>query len=316
MAPQVALASYGDPTRASEFVFNKIVVGDALSHLSAIKRADLFDVVIADPPYNIGKNFGACSDDMRLESYVAWSLRWLKECLRLLKPGKPLYVYGYGEILAHIAVHFPLTQQRQLIWHYTNKAVPSAKFWQRSHEVILCLWKGKRSAINIDDLRIPYTPSYVRCAGKTRKSMECRYNGKNRTTVYKAHPSGALPRDVLHYPALAGGAGRAERWFLCKTCDDVFAPQYLQDHQGHTILKHPTQKPIALSCQLIRSATHPGDSVLVPFCGSGTECVAARQLGVNYYSVELNEDYVRLAQERLSNVSSQQDRSFYVTNRH
>lgn len=305
MALQTTVASYADPIPTSALTLNQILVGDVLTHLSAIQHDALFDVAIADPPYNIGKDFGAYSDAMSIASYVAWSLRWLKECLRLLKPGKPLYVYGYGEILAHIAVHFPLTQQRQLIWHYTNKAVPSAKFWQRSHEVILCLWQGKRRAINIDDLRIPYTSNYVRCAGKTRKSMECRYNGKNRTTVYKAHPAGALPRDVLHYPALAGGAGRAERWFLCKTCDAVFAPHYLREHQSHTILKHPTQKPLALSRQLIRSATHSGGSVLVPFCGSGTECVAAQQLNVNYYATELNEDYARLARERLNNVASQ-----------
>jgi len=58
-------------------------------------------------------------------------------------------------------------------------------------------------------------------AGKIRKGTLGRFSKEGKKTIYKAHEAGALPRDVIKVPALAGGAGMAERWFLCKTCNDV-----------------------------------------------------------------------------------------------
>jgi len=46
----------------------------------------------------------------------------------------------------------------------------------------------------------------------------------------------------------------AERWFLCKTCNDVFEPLKLKEHLKHEIIKHPTQKPLELTRKLIKSA--------------------------------------------------------------
>lgn len=101
-------------------------------------------------------------------------------------------------------------------------------------------------------------------------------------------------------PALAGGAGMTERWFLCKTCDDVFPPNELKNHRDHEIIKHPTQKPLELTRKLIKSA-RPGKEgvVLVPFLGSGSECVVAKELEQNYIGFEINPDYVRIAKKWL-----------------
>lgn len=277
--------------------------GDALKELRKLKDGNSFDLVIADPPYNIGKDFGNDSDKRDLQDYVEWSLEWIDECLRLVRKGAPIYIYGFSEILAHVSVRLPLANQRWLVWHYTNKTVPSSKFWQRSHETILCLWKGNRPNLDIDSIRVPYTEAYKRCAGKVRKETKCRYSNKGIKTIYNAHPNGALPRDVLKYPALAGGAGYTERWFMCRTCSGVFAPEKLREHDGHDVLKHPTQKPLALSGQLILSVKNGGkEKVLIPFAGSGSECVAAKALGMDYYGIEINEDYVSLAKGWLRNV--------------
>ena len=110
---------------------------------------NLFDLVIADPPYNIGKDFGNTKDNQELPDYLQWCDRWIAECLRLVKSAAPIFIYGFPEILAHISVRYPLEKQKWLVWHYTNKAVPSLKFWQRSHESILCIWKEKKPQIRI-----------------------------------------------------------------------------------------------------------------------------------------------------------------------
>ncbi len=277
--------------------------GDVLKELRKIKREDCFDLVIADPPYNIGKDFGNKSDNRELADYVEWSLEWINECLRLVKPKAPVYIYGFAEILAHVAVRFPVESQRWLVWHYTNKTVPSLKFWQRSHETILCIWKGDRPNLEVDLIRVPYTETYKRCAGKIRRETKSRYGSKGKKTIYNAHPNGALPRDVLRHPALAGGAGYSERWFMCKTCSGVFSPKLLRKHNGHEVIKHPTQKPLVLAERLILSAKNGGrGKVLIPFVGSGSECVAAKMLGMDYHGIEINGDYIRLAKGWLKNV--------------
>ncbi len=280
---------------------SRLVCGDVVEVLAGLSDSCKFDVVIADPPYNIGKDFGETDDNMPLADYLDWTHRWLDECFRLLASGGIIYVYGFTEILARVAAHYPIEQQRWLVWHYTNKTTPSGRFWQRSHESILCLWSldGPRPNLEIDQIREPYTQAYMSNAGKSRASTASRFNGNRagKTTVYKAHEKGALPRDVLKVPALAGGAGASERWFLCRDCGDkVFPPSKINEHRGHELFKHPTQKPMQLTRRLIRSRIN-GDAgrALIPFAGSGSECVVARELGVDWLGIELNRFYVDFA---------------------
>ena len=96
----------------------------------------------------------------------------------------------------------------------------------------------------------------------------CRNSTKGKKTIYQAHPKGALPRDVLKVPALAGGAGYSERWFYCKDCNRLCFPNETEAHLEHNIIKHPTQKPAELTKKLITSATDSGGCLLIPFAGS------------------------------------------------
>ena len=141
----------------------------------------------------------------------------------------------------------------------------------------------------------------MKCAGKERRETYCRYSSKGRRTIYNAHANGALPRDVIKVPALAGGAGRSERWFVCRTCDDtLYPPDNLGQHPGHDILKHPTQKPMELTRRLILSRVNgSGGRVLVPFAGSGSECVVAQALGIDFIGIEINPEYARFARQWL-----------------
>jgi site-specific DNA-methyltransferase (adenine-specific) len=62
---------------------------------------------------------------------------------------------------------------------------------------------------------------------------------------------------------------------------------------------HPSQKPIALIKQLIESSSRKGDTVLDPFLGSGTTAAAAQELGRHWVGIEINPDYVKIAQQRI-----------------
>ena len=278
---------------------NKIILGDAVEELKKLPSESV-DIAIIDPPYNIGKDFGNNKDKRELNEYIAWSKEWINESIRVLKPTGTMFIYGFSEILAHLSVEIPINK-RWLIWHYTNKNVASLNFWQRSHESIICAWKDK-PIFNRDDVREPYTEGFLNgAAGKKRKATAGRFSNGEKETIYKAHERGALPRDVIKVPALAGGAGMTERWFLCKTCDDVFSPKELKNHREHDVVKHPTQKPLELTRKLIKSARPGKDGVvLIPFVGTGSECVAAKELEQKYIGFEINPDYIRIAEKWLS----------------
>jgi site-specific DNA-methyltransferase (adenine-specific) len=125
---------------------------------------------------------------------------------------------------------------------------------------------------------LAYTEGFLQgAAGKERTATKGRFSKGDKTTTYNAHPNGALPRDVIKIPALAGGAGMNER------------------------VNHPTQKPIALCEKLLRSCKQPNTEgyVLIPFAGSGSECVAAKKLGLPFVATEINPEYIQLINDRL-----------------
>lgn len=63
---------------------------------------------------------------------------------------------------------------------------------------------------------------------------------------------------------------------------------------------HLTIKPLECCVKHIAHVMKPGDTVLDPFCGSGTSLVAAKQLGLNYIGFEINSEYYKIAKDRLS----------------
>ncbi len=71
--------------------------------------------------------------------------------------------------------------------------------------------------------------------------------------------------------------------------------------------KHPAVFPTYIVQELIKLLSKQGDIVLDPFCGSGTTCVAAKTLNRNYLGIEINPEYVELAEERLADNDLQQE---------
>jgi site-specific DNA-methyltransferase (adenine-specific) len=261
---------------SDELELNKIYNEDCIVGMKKIKDESV-DIIICDPPYNIGKDFGNDSDKQKMDDYLVWCDTWITESLRILKPHGTLYIYGFSEILAFIRTRVSCNV-KWLVWHYTNKVTPSLNFWQRTHESILCCYKEK-PIFNRDDVREPYTETFLKnAAGKVRKATVGRFSNGDKETTYTAHADGALPRDVIKIPALAGGAGKKER------------------------VNHPTQKPLNLCDTLIKASLNKSSStvLVVPFVGSGSECVSAKKNNIHYIGFEINSDYVTIANQRLT----------------
>lgn len=282
--------------------WNKIHNMDCIYGLKKLED-NCADIIIIDPPYNIGMNFGNNSDNMPLNEYRIWAKQWIDECLRILKPTGTIYIYGFSEILAHISTLVNINKQRWLVWHYTNKNVPSLHFWQRSHESILCIWKDK-PIFNRDDVREPYTENFLKnSAGKTRNATKSRFSKGDKETIYMAHPNGALPRDVFNISTLAGGAALTQRAMYCKNCKKLVFPKERKQHETHNLIVHPTQKPLILTEKLIKASKpqNTNFNVVIPFVGSGSECFITKIYGGNYIGFEINPDYVLLAEHFINN---------------
>lgn len=252
-----------------------IFTEDSLLWLKKIKNNSI-DFIFADPPYNINK-----ADWDKFESqekYIHWSLEWIREASRILKPTGSLYVCGFSEILAdlkHPAMRF-FSGCRWLIWHYKNKANLGSD-WGRSHESILHLRKTNSFIMNVDDVRVPYGEHTLKYPDRLQAESSQYSNGKKSSSIWTPNPLGAKPKDVIEIPTTCNGMGE-------KT-------------------KHPTQKPEELLRKIVLASSKPGDLVLDPFSGSGTTLVAAAQLGRKWIGCDMNAEYNSWAINRLDNIT-------------
>jgi site-specific DNA-methyltransferase (adenine-specific) len=71
--------------------------------------------------------------------------------------------------------------------------------------------------------------------------------------------------------------------------------------------QHTAVYPLYIIQELVKLLSNNGDVVLDPFCGSGTTCVAAKNLGRNYLGIEINPEYVALSEERINRANNYEE---------
>ena len=265
-----------DPQRPTLFYAHpngEIWLGDAIVWLRSLPDESV-DLVFADPPYNIKKAEWDSFESQ--QEYVAWSLQWIEQAARVLKPAGTLYVCGFSEILADLRLPASRFFQgcRWLVWHYRNKA-NLGRDWGRSHESILHLRKSKRFTLNIDQVRIPYGNHTLKYPDHPQAETS-QYGGNGEGRLWRPHPRGAKPRDVLEIPT---------------TCNGM-----------HEKTPHPTQKPEELLRKIVLASSNPGDMIIDPFLGSGTTAVTAEQLGRRWKGCDLSIEYCQWAAQRIESV--------------
>lgn len=250
----------------------EIWVGDAIVWLRSLE-SETVDLIFADPPYNIKKAEWDSFESQ--EAYVRWSLQWIEQAARVLKPTGTLYVCGFSEILADVKL--PATRFfkgcRWLVWHYKNKANLGSD-WGRSHESLLHFRKSKQFTLNVDDVRIPYGRHTLKYPEhpQAESSQYGKGNGR-KGQLWRPHPRGAKPRDVIEIPT---------------TCNGM-----------HEKTPHPTQKPEELLRKIVLASSNAGNLVIDPFLGSGTTAVVAEQLGRRWKGCDISSEYCSWAVRRI-----------------
>lgn len=257
---------------------NQIIVGDCLEELSKLP-ATCSQLIIADPPYNLDKDFGLWKEAERKETWLPWCQQWLAECKRILEPHGNIFVYGIHRHICWIQCslyELGLRYRRQIIWNYENGfAGYNGRSLAAHYEPIL--WFSKSDEYTYHPIREPY---------KSVERLKHKITKTGRT--WTPNPQGRLGGDVWKFPTLAGRRFRDEK------------------------VNHPTQKPLSLTLRIVEHFSNPGDLVVVPFAGSGTECLAARMLGRDYWGVELNPEYVKIALQRLTKWNESEKQSHFA----
>ena len=237
---------------------------DALSGIERVADASI-DLVIADPPYGLGKDYGNDSDRLAADEYLAWSRRWIEAVLPKLKPDASLYVFltwrHSPEVFSYLKTR--LTMVNEIIW---DRRVPSmggsTRRFSSVHDNIGLFVNSRDYYFDLDAVRIPYDAETKKARTRSifvgKKWLEAGYNPKDVWSVSRLHRQHAERED------------------------------------------HPTQKPLEIVERMVLASCPPDGVVLDPFMGSGTSAVAAASHGRRFVGFELNPDYFAIVEKRVA----------------
>jgi site-specific DNA-methyltransferase (adenine-specific) len=209
---------------------------DCMNVLPKIKSG-VVDTVFADPPFNLGKKYGKrTNDEIPDAEYIDWCMAWLRECVRVVKPGGAVFVYNLpkwnvvlGTYLTSLGLEF-----RHWIAVEISACLPIPGRLHPSHYSLLYYTKGRPNTFR--RIRTPI--------------LHCRHCG-GEVKDYGGHRAAMNPNGV--------------------TLKDVWTDI---PPVRHWKFKSKARQANALSTKLldrvIEMSTVPGDLVVDPFGGSGT----------------------------------------------
>ena len=255
----------GDGSNVDAFR-NRVICGDSFSLLGKLPRVS-FDLLFADPPYNLTKAFGKEIFRTRTsDEYETWLDSWLAFCVPLLKRTASVYICGdwrSGSAIQRVGTKYFKLQNR-ITWE-REKGRGAKQNWKNTAEDIWYFTVSDEFTFNLN-------------AVKMRRKVLAPYKENGEPKDWFAEKEGNF-RDT--HPS--------NMW------TDISVPFWSMPENTD----HPTQKPEKLLGKIILASTNAGDLILDPFAGSGTTAVAAKKLGRNFVVIESDEQYCLLGQKRL-----------------
>jgi site-specific DNA-methyltransferase (adenine-specific) len=244
---------------------HKVIWGDAIKALSSEIEDESIDLVFADPPYNIGKDFNGRIDKWESEeSYFDWCYKWLDLCISKLKPSGSFYVMTATQNMPYFDIYLRkrMTILSRIVWSYDSSGVQAKKYYGSLYEPILFCVKDKDNyTFNADNIMVEARTGAVRKLIDYRKPVPKVYNSKK------------VPGNVWNIPRV----------------------RYRMEEYE----EHPTQKPVALLNRIVTASSNPRDIVLDPFSGTFTTSHVAKKLDRMSIGIEIEEEYVKTGLRRL-----------------
>jgi len=220
------------------------------------------DLVICSPPYNVGKNYQNHNDALPLEEYLALLRDVWAECKRVMRAGARICVNVAGvDRQPYLPLQSYITQQLIELGFLMRGEI----IWDKAASVgVSTAWGSWRSPSN-PTLRDVHEFVLVFCKDQFRLAETA---GESDLT---SEEFTALTRSIWTFPT-----------------------------ESASKVGHPAPFPVELPRRLIKLYSWKGALVLDPFCGSGSTCVAAAQLGRLWIGVDVDPSYVALARRRVA----------------
>ena len=217
-------------------------------------------LIFADPPYNMGKNFGNNKDKWsNSNQYRDWCISWLELLSGKLTDDGSLAIMGHPRHSSYLVPYLDekFYYTNQIVFYYTD-GMPEKKNFERRYEIILYYRKNySKYTFNINPVRVPLV----------------RYEKTS-------NPMGKNPNDVWQINRV--------RWN---------SKERIRNKKNK--IYHLSQKPIRLMRRIILSMTNKKDLVFDPFLGTGTTSVACKELFRKSIGIEINKEYALIAKKRL-----------------
>ena len=241
-----------------------VILGNCLENLSKIADNSI-DLIFADPPYNIGKDFGNNKDKWNsTDEYISWCKLWIDECFRILKKDGTFYFMTATQFMSYLYVYVSEKYNvlSRIIWSYDSSGVQSKKIYGSLYEPILMCTKNKNSkyTFNYEDILVEAKTGAQRKLIDYRKKVPTPYNTQK------------VPGNVWNFNRVRFK---------------------MEEYENH-----PTQKPESLLERIILASSNKGDIVLDPFSGTFTTSNVAIKLGRKAIGIELNNDYYKIGIRR------------------
>lgn len=134
-----------------------ILTGDCLDVLPTLPRKSV-DLVIADPPYNIGVDYGQGKKADRRPDYGLWCERWIGWCYRALRPHGSMWIISGQEHGAEIDIGMQrsgLTIRNRVTWFETFGVYCHNKFGRTSRPILYGVKDAKRFTFNREAVTVP-----------------------------------------------------------------------------------------------------------------------------------------------------------------
>lgn len=254
---------------------NCMIIHADIIHALGTVDDNSVDLMFADPPYNIGKNFNGHKDKWTHdEAYLEWCYTWLDLCCRKLNNTGSFYVMTSTQFMPYFDIYLrnKLEILSRIIWSYDSSGVQAKNYFGSMYEPVLFCVKDKNNyTFNSKEILIEAK------TGAKRKLIDYR---KNPPQVYNSQK---VPGNVWEFPL-----HQNEVWKIPRV-------RYRMNEYEN----HPTQKPIALLERIIKASSTKNDLVLDPFSGTFTTGYVAKNLNRRFIGVELQEEYIKIGLRRL-----------------
>jgi len=246
-----------------------IYLGEVEESLQVLPE-ESFDLIIADPPYNYGVDFGNNSDKRSDAEYCGWIRAWISLLPRVAKPTASIYIccgWEYSADYQRALESAGLTILNRITWK-RDKGRGAKRNWKQNMEDIwFAVCDPNNYQFNLDEVKL-------------RKKVIAPYKENGIPKDWSVDSNGEAYR--MTHPS--------NIWI------DLTVPFWSMRENT----PHPTQKPEALAERIILASSNPSDRVLDLFSGSGTTSVVAKRLGREFIGIESNPEYIRYGLKRLA----------------